>query len=137
MADIIQFDTIKRRAAPTVHELITQAAEWVMHDWEKFAKLNRLNDYFTSTASVWTREGVNYLEDLNAVSVIEQKIGMNIVVRSPLISEHMGWKASFPLQSTTVYTPEMPFETYARCFNILLFIKLKRDLLAAGMADEL
>ena len=137
MADVINLADRRKKEQPHPKQLVDSAVSVIMSDWERFAKSNRLNDYFTEAASVWTDQGVNYLSDLNAVSVIENKLGMDIVVKSPSLPSHLGWRASFFHKSGTSTTPDMPFETYARCFNILLFIKLKRDFLAHGHLDEL
>lgn len=136
MADVINLSDHRRKPPPSLEQVIAAGVEQVSLDWERFAKLNRLNDYFTDAAGAWTEDGVSYLSDLNALSKIEDTLGMNIMVASPY-GEHIGWRASFPLRSRAVCTPDMPFEAYARCFNILLFLKLKRDLLASGLADEL
>ena len=137
MADIINLADRRKKEKPTVAELAESAISFISSDWERFARNNRLNDFFISMAGVWAEESVNYLSDLNAVAKIESKLRMNVVVRSPYGHGHLGWRASFALKSGSVTTPDLPFETYARCFNILLFIKLKRDLVLNDMTDEL
>ena len=136
MADIINLADRRKKDPPSIHKLIEDAIDLISSEWERFAKVNRLNDYFIETAGVWTEAGVNYLSDLNAISAVENKIGISIIVTAPF-GGHLGWRASFPIKSGTVTTPDLPFETYARCFNILLHLKLKRDLLANGYSDEL
>ena len=39
-----------------------------------------------------------------------------------------GWVAAFRVGSTTVATPFLTSETFVRCFNILLYLRLQRDL---------
>lgn len=137
MADVINLADRRKKPQLTPKELVDSAVAVIMSDWERFAKTNRLNDYFTETTGLWTDHGVNYLSDLNAVSGVENKLGMEIVVKSPSYPNHLGWRANFCHKSGTAGTPDLPFETYARCFNILLFIKLKRDFIASGYTDEL
>lgn len=137
MADIINLADRRRKAPPSLEELIGQAVDSIMADWERFAKVNRLNDYFIESAAAWTEAGTNYLSDLNAISSIEGRIGLLPLLRAPISREQLGWQASFYIRSGKVHTPDMSFETYARCFNILLFLKLRRDLLAHGYTDEL
>ena len=136
MADVINIADRRKKEKPPLEELITQAVEFIQQDWEKFARGNKLNDFFTSFASVWVDPGVSYMNDLNSIGVIEQKLGITIVVRSPFGGQ-MGWRAASVFSGGTAWTPDMPFESYARCFNVLLFIKLKRDLLANDMVDQL
>lgn len=137
MGEIINLSDRRKKDTPSLQELIETASSFIAQDWERYAKINRLNDYFVDATAACSEERISYLNDLNSISAMEQKLGMRVVVKSPLHREHLGWRASFALKTATVTSLEMPFETYARCFSILLFIKLKRDLLAAGMADEL
>lgn len=137
MGDIVNISDFRKPAARPLEEIVKDCTDALLLDWERFARNNRLNEYFVEAASVWTEAGKYYLSDLNAISFIEEKIGLNIVLRAPLTQAHMGWKASFHIKNATVSTPELPFETYARCFNILLFIRLKRELILNGMEAEL
>lgn len=41
--------------------------------------------------------------------------------------EHPGWVSAFTMADFYVETPPMVCEAYARCFCILLFLKVKRD----------
>lgn len=137
MADIISLEAHRRKASPPVAELVQLAIDDLVDDWARFAKVNRLNDFFTDAAGVWTEAGVSYLSDLNAIAAIEGKVGLLPIIRAPITEEQLGWQAAFYTKTTKVHTPNLPFETYARCFNVLLFLKLKRDLLANGYTDEL
>jgi len=136
MAEIIKLSDRRKKEQPSLQYLIDNAVELTSIEWEKFARLNRLNEYFLQKAGIWADNSISYMSDLTAISEIEQKLGMSIIVRSPFQS-NLGWRASFPTKSSMITTPDMPFETYARCFNIILFLKLKRDLVQHGYADEL
>ena len=136
MAEIINIADRRKKERPSLKELVDGASEFISNDWEKFARNNKLNDYFVSMVGVWAEQNINYMSDLNAIAKMEARLGMCVVVRAPY-GPALGWRASFMLKTGTATTPDMPFETYARCFNILLFIKLKRDLVLNDMTDEL
>jgi hypothetical protein len=85
---------------------------------------------------VYCKGGVNYLEDLNELSSVEQKIHLEPQIVSPgfdVLGNALGWIAAFRLNGVIVSTPFMLNEGYARCFNILLFLKLKRELHTHGI----
>jgi hypothetical protein len=138
VAEIIDISTRFKKPAPkpTVTELAQFCADEILSHWEKFASNNRLNDYFTSSTPMYCKGGVNYLEDLNALSLVEQKIYLEPQVVAPGFNEKnaLGWIAAFRLNGVIVATPFMVSEQYARCFNILLFLKLKRELQTHGIA---
>lgn len=137
MAEVISLSEHRKKNRPDVTEAAKKVVNSVMADWEKFAKINRLNEYFISAASVWTTAGTSYLNDLNAISDIEKMVGLPVIIRAPFEKEHLGWKASFAIKNGIVSTPEMPFETYVRCFNILVYIQFKREMVLHGMLDEM
>lgn len=137
MADVIKLSDHRKKEVPTLKELVDRAVEMLQSEWERFAKVNRLNDFFTEATSAWTSKDTNYLGDLNAVAGLEAKIGLNVLVRAPLAAHNLGWQAAFYTKTSKIHTPELPFETYARCFNVLLFLKLKRDLISHGLVDEM
>lgn len=138
MAEII--DLASRRKVPppkpTVTELAQFCADEILSHWEKFASNNQLNMYFTSSTPMYCKGAVNYLEDLNALSTIEMKIALEPQVIAPGFNEKnsLGWVAAFRLNGVIVATPFMVSEQYARCFNILLYLKLKRELQTQGIA---
>jgi hypothetical protein len=137
VADIIDISTRFRKPPPkpTVTELAQFCADEILSHWEKFASNNRLNDYFTSSTPMYCKGGVNYLEDLNALSLVEQKVYLEPQVIAPGFNEKnaLGWIAAFRLNGVIVATPFMVSEQYARCFLILLFLKLKREMKDAGL----
>lgn len=137
MADVISLADHRKKDPPSVAALAQRATDGLADDWARFARLNRLNDFFIETASVWTATGASYLSDLNAIAFVEGRVGLLPIIRAPITKEQLGWQAAFYTKTLKVHTPDLPFETYARCFNILLFLKLKRDLLAHGYTDEL
>lgn len=137
MADII--DMFSRRKAlpeiPSVEELAAKCVDEISENWERFAKNNRLNDYFLTSVPVWALPQVNYLSDLNAISSVENKINLSLFLNAPGTSANskLGWVASSQINGVKVETPVMVCEAYARCFNILLFLKLGRELTNHGL----
>ena len=113
---------------PTLEQLIERATDEIKEQWQKFACNNRLNDYFLQRTSPWSQASTNYLENLNAVAVLEQKVKLEVQVVAPGFGYQIGWVAAFRLNGILIVTPFMPSEAYARCFNILLFLKLWREL---------
>jgi hypothetical protein len=132
MADVIEISSFRKPkpTKPTTQELSVFCTDQIQQNWERFARGNQLNDFFISNLPSYAQPSVNYLEDLNALSGIEQKIGLEPQVCAPGVSPDnaLGWIAAFRVNGAMVATPFMPTEQYARCFNILLFLKLKREL---------
>lgn len=137
MADII--DIASRRkpevVKPTVREVADHSVEEIQGNWEKFARNNRLNEFFIQSIPTWGDATKNYLEDLNALSSVEMKIGLEPQVVAPGFSpdNSLGWLASFRINGQCITTSWMVSEQYARCFNILLFLKVKRELVTNGI----
>lgn len=119
---------------PTIEQLAHGARERTDFEWEKFARSNRLNDYFTSSLPSWANQTVNYLQDLNEVGMVETKVGLVLKLRAPWQSV-IGWRAGFVMKGGEFETPDMPFESYARCFNILFYLRLRRELTNHGLSE--
>lgn len=137
LADVIDISTRRKSAPqkPSVQELALWCVEDISGNWEKFARNNRLNDFFVSSVPSWGDSSVNYLEDLNALVGIEKKIGLSPQVISPGFSSDnaLGWVSAFRMNGIVVATPFMVSEQHARCFNVLLFLKFKRELVTNGI----
>lgn len=137
MADIINLADKRKQVKvekpkATFEEVYFFCVEHIEEEWEKAAKTNRLNEFFVANAEPYSTTDVNYLSDLNAISALEAKVGVSVFIRSPDSTDddagNVGWIAGFIVQENMVSSPEMFTEAYARCFNILLFIKLRREL---------
>jgi hypothetical protein len=132
MADVIDITSRFKKLppAPTLEDIAAHAIDDITSNWEKFASNNRLNDYFLQCTPSWSLPEKNYLEDLGALSVMEQKIKMEPQTTSPGFSPDnaLGWIAAFRMNGKVIATPFMLSECYARCFNILLYLKIKREL---------
>lgn len=115
-----------------ISELVEEITSDLLTDWEKMVKKNRLNEFFKTTLS--KDNDLNYLSDLNALSKIEQSIGLSSQIYAPgtILAKHLGWIVHFFIGAERVSTPELGFETYARAFSILLYMKLKVAARSAG-----
>lgn len=140
MANVINIADRRKAPSekPTIEELAEACVDEISTNWERFARSNRLNDYFMNSVPTWTVPGVDYLTDLNALSLIETKVGLSLELASPGSAgeAQLGWIAAFKLNGTRVMTPFMLSEAYARCFNILMFLKLGRELTQQGIHIE-
>jgi hypothetical protein len=133
MGDVIELGK-RREPKPSPELLAANCTSALLESWEKAAKFNRLNDFFTSSCAFTQGSNINYLNDLNEVAAVEQQIGMTVGIAMPGILERpqLGWRAYFKLAGTVIETPDMPYEAYARCFGILLHQRLKHELLKHG-----
>lgn len=130
MSNVIDLFGAKKPQAPTLEVLVAKCTDDISENWQRFAKNNRLNDFFLSCIPHWAIPQINYLSDINAISVIESKLGLAVIVNAPGTSpsSKLGWVAGFQIKDVNVETPVMMCEAYARCFNIILFLKLSREL---------
>ena len=108
------------------------AKSHINKNWIEFdnVEINKLNEYFMVCTPPYSHAGINYLEDLTAIAEMERRIGLWVQIISPNFGEPgiPGWVAAFRVGSTTVATPFLTSETFVRCFNILLYLRLQRDL---------
>lgn len=100
----------------------------ITEEWKQHAVDNSLNkfviDHFRDRL---IEKNVDYTNDLNAVSRLEHHIHLYPIILGPgsTTGNSLGWGAGFYLNGLLFATPEFSSEAYARCFNILLFAKLK------------
>lgn len=135
MAEVINLDEFRKRPVE-VDELVDRAWESAFEDWKQHAKLNRLNEFFLSVTHVWSNPEVNYLMDLQALSRLEQRIGVSSFMEAPH-GGAVGWVAGFRLKSATFRTPELPDENYARCLSLVVFVRARWWLISHGLFEEL
>lgn len=140
MSNVIDFTAHRlkeKRKATTIVELSAKATDFLLGDWEKMARNNRLNDYFRNslTHAIDPNSKVNYMSDLNEVAALELNLDLYPMVFFPgtLQPKQIGWLVQFHLGKEKISTPELATEAYARCFAILLYLKLKRDCIEAGL----
>lgn len=139
-ADIISLDSRRKPPdkPPTIEELATYCVDSLADNWARFARNNRLNEYFLSTVPSWIDNSVNYLADINALSAVESKINLTPIVFGPGTDDAaaLGWVAATRINGVVIRTPVMMCEAYARCFNIMLYLKLARELVKRNIRIE-
>jgi len=136
MAEVIDFAAAAgKRKKPSITEIVGYCTDEILQDWARFATNNKLNEYFTSCIPTYCRFDVNYLDDLTSLSYIEAKAKIDVQVISPGFQTEnvLGWIAATRVRGEVVATPPMVNENYARCFNILLYLKVKREVNKHGL----
>lgn len=122
---------------PSISEVAVDALDFLLGDWERYARQNKLNDYFKTSlpGQIGQESTVNFMADLTQVANIEHNIGLLPMVFAPGTGSAVqrGWVVQFKLCEELVQTPDMASETYARTFAILLYLKTKRDAIDAGL----
>jgi len=135
MADIVNIADFRRekKPQPSASEIAAFSVTSVMAEWERFAKSNKLSEFVNSSLGPHVKPFTAYLNNLTEIGIIEQKIGLSPGVWAPGVTggAQFGWRASFRFGEVLVETPDMASEAYARCCNILIFQKIKREFIAA------
>jgi hypothetical protein len=132
MADVINLDAHrKKRPLPSAQEVALFCTDEVMGNWERFAKTNKLNDFIVQSLGIYATPSTNYLANRDLVAELEDKVGLLPGVWAPGINggEQLGWRACFRFGEVLVETPDMASELYARCCNLLIFLKVKREMM--------
>lgn len=137
------YDLTARRLAKapkSLSDLVESAIEYICSDWEKMSKKNSLNEFFKSSVpSHLITDNVNYIGCLDAIAAVEQNLDMLITVSAPgaMSAYQLGWVVEFKLAGKLWAVPRLPIhiqtESKARCFAVLVFLKVKRDGLAAKL----
>lgn len=148
MADnVVDFASMKRKKgdkeAPTKNTTPSQTAKLrtnnevfqdvfdeVIGEWQVYATRNRLNEFIHSKLPAKARmeSGADYLNDLNVISAVEQKLEMRVVMLYPgaTLSNPYGWLVSFHVGKNVYSTsPDMASESSARALAVLLFLKFQ------------
>jgi hypothetical protein len=139
LVDLTQWRQDRKQQAPTVTwaTIIAESLDFLLTEWEKLARHNRLNDYFKRQLSntIEFASKANYMADLNEVALLELKLDVFPMIFFPgtMNDKQLGWVVRFKLGSETIATPELANEAYARCFALLLHLKIKHAALVAGL----
>jgi hypothetical protein len=131
VADIIQLDAHrKKKPKLTPQEVVTFCVDDVMTDWERFAKTNKLNEFVQQGLGIHTTPFTNYLANRDKVAEAEDRIGLLPGIWAPGINgpSQLGWRSCFRFGDMLVETPDMASELYSRCCNILIFLKVRREI---------
>lgn len=131
MAEIFNLDDHrKKKPPPSPQEVVAFCTDDVMQNWERFAKTNKLNEFVTTSLGIYGQTFTNYLGHRDKIAEVEAKLDLQPGVWAPGINgpSQLGWRACFRFGDVLVETPDMMSEMYARCFNILIFLKVKREM---------
>ena len=96
--------------------------------WREHAVNDSLNDFIIENfKDRLIDKKLDYTSDLNAIAKLENHIRLNPIVLGPGATQgnSIGWGAGFYLNGLLIATPEFSSEVYARCFNVLLYSKLR------------
>jgi hypothetical protein len=134
-------DDVVVPAAPKIdksnREIFEEITEDAMGEWVRHAIKNRLNEYITRKLPHYVKgENVDYVNDLNALSNLEQKLDMKVAVFYPeCCNNPYGWIASFKHRDEIFTTPpNLASEANARALNIVLFVSFTYTLKTIGRA---
>lgn len=135
MADVIDISSRFRKAPPPLKDIVAHCIDDIMSNWERFARNNRLNDFFLESIPSYTDSSASYVSDLNVLAQLEQNVRMSPGVLAPGLNgpAQLGWRVCFKINGELVETPDFISEGYARCCGVLLFLKIKRDLTTHGV----
>lgn len=128
------FATEQKMNVSVAHEvknLYFNSTKEILDEWRNFAVTNSLNKFIIQSLSDrLIDKTIDYISDLNAISRLEKQINLGPVVLSPAttVGNSLGWGAGFYLNGILYSTPEFDSENYARCFNIILFVTMKKGL---------
>lgn len=137
MGEVISFQS-RTKPVPSWNEIVATCTDALLHEWEKMAQGNRLNDYFKAALPNLTSHEIisNYMSDLNGAAAIERKLNIWPVIYFPGTLDNDGWMVLTNIGTFSFQTPEFGTEAYARCFNILLFVRVKQAAISVGLIDE-
>jgi hypothetical protein len=117
-------------------QIIVDARCTILDDWRRHAKTNKLLQYFVFSLPIYTRQDVNYLNNMSEIVAIEKLMGY-----TPKVSVHGEngfdvadfYSVTAKMGRYIISAPEMTSEEYARAIMILVYNKVKRDLSAEGI----
>lgn len=118
----------------TPSELFDMVYSDIVDDWQNAAKNNKLSELIHKKlpAHCAVSPNTDYVNDLNVIAHIERKLNLILSINSPEFSGNkMGWMVVFK-KDDDVYSgpPDMVLESYARAFNVLLYVEFERRLKA-------
>lgn len=143
-AKIYSFEAAKSKQKPkakrekkkplTPSEIFDTVYADIVDNWQEAARNNKLNELIHKKLPAFCAvfETTDYVNDLNVISNIERKLGLVLSINSPEFSGNkLGWMVIFK-KGDEVYSgpPDMVLESYARAFNVLLYVEFIRRVAA-------
>jgi hypothetical protein len=104
-------------------EIADYCKEALISDWEMYSKKNKLQEFIFASIVPYGDELEDYTCDLNALSLVELRIGISTSIHK--VDSH--WVAGFTVDDLLITTPRFGNEALARAFNILMFMKIRRE----------
>lgn len=119
------------------NELFQETAEYLIDEWKKNAVKNCLNEFVASKIPEYAKsvKSADYVNDLNVISSVEQKLKITVSVFYPGCTAHnpYGWLASFHNGIEVFTTPtDMASEANARALNIIFYLSFMAKLKKIG-----
>lgn len=118
----------------TPSELFDTVYADIVDEWQIAAKNNKLNELVAKKLPAHCVGPLNtdYVNDLNVISGIETRLNLIRSINSPEFSGNkMGWMVIFNKDGESYSgPPDMVLESYARAFNVLLYVEFERRLKA-------
>lgn len=111
----------------------------ILEDWQRFTKLNKLQEWFIQCLPMYTKPNVNYLNNLSEIAAVEKLMGYTprMVLRGPDYSDAAEFfKAKAKYGDYVITGPEMLTEEHARAIMLLIYNKVKREFTAANLPKK-
>jgi hypothetical protein len=107
-------------------ERMIRITEGLMSQWETHSRKNSLNDFVASVIPniALGIEGADYVNNVSNIAHVEYKLDIRPIIFAPSSSVNNpdGWIVASTVDSTTIWTPQMPVEANARAFHVLLYV---------------
>ena len=125
MSNVIQLSHHRKDPEKEWESFLIESVDYLIGEWETAVRKNCLNEFFRTYA--YRTNDRNYTSDLNAISSLENDYSLGLINYAPFsLSNHQtGWISAFKVFNKSVHTPEFVSEAQARCFALLLFLRLK------------
>jgi hypothetical protein len=118
-------------------EIFADCVEEIQGLWQVYAVKNKLNNFIGTRIPSFAQgpRGCDYVNDLNVISNVEQKLGMLVSMFYPATAhpDQIGWMAAFHRGRELFTTPaSMASEPTARALNILLYLDFNIQMKGLG-----
>ena len=139
MANIIDLNSRRpnKSCSVTLQSIADESIEFLISEWEKFSRKNRLNEYFVQYFPnfVDVDSRVNFMSDLTELAALESTLGRGGSVFAPyaLHPQQVGWVSRFKMAAEEISTPDMSSECHARAFALLLYLRVKAKATELGL----
>lgn len=121
----------------TTHDIFMDVTDEVVSEWQKAAVNNRLSEYIAKKIPAFARgpKSSDYVNDLNVIASVEQKLNMKLAVFFPGCTPNnkIGWLVAFHREKEIFSTPpDMASESMARALNVVLYVSFENVMKTLG-----